>query len=84
MRQAALDRKQERFTALLDHLTVDLFRHSFFALKRKAAPDVDGVTWQEYASGLGIRTRVAIRRGQPALSSASEQVGYLLNWRFAP
>jgi len=55
VRQAAQDRKQERFTALLHHLTVDLLRASFFALKRKAAPGVDGVTWQEYATGLEDR-----------------------------
>jgi retron-type reverse transcriptase len=54
-RQAAQDRKQERFTALLHHLTVDLLRTSFLALQRKAAPGVDGVTWQEYASGLEAR-----------------------------
>jgi len=55
VRQAAQDRKQERFTALLHHLTVDLLRTSCFALQRKAAPGVDGVTWQEYASGLEAR-----------------------------
>jgi len=55
VRQAAQDRKQERFTALLHHLTVDLLRKSFFALQRKAAPGVDGVTWQEYATGLEAR-----------------------------
>ena len=46
VRQAARERKQERFTALLHHLTVDLLRESYYALKRKAAPGVDGVTWQ--------------------------------------
>jgi group II intron reverse transcriptase/maturase len=55
VRQAAQDRKQERFTALLHHLTVDLLRASFFALQRKAAPGIDGVTWQEYATGLEDR-----------------------------
>jgi retron-type reverse transcriptase len=30
-------------------------RDSFFALKRKAAPGVDGVTWQEYEIGLEDR-----------------------------
>ncbi len=29
-----------------------LLRESFYALKRKAAPGVDGVTWQEYETGL--------------------------------
>jgi group II intron reverse transcriptase/maturase len=41
-----------KFTALLHHLTVTLLRDSFYALKRKAAPGVDGVTWQEYETGL--------------------------------
>ena len=40
-----------KFTALLHHLTVDLLRQSFYSLKRKAAPGVDGVTWQEYETG---------------------------------
>jgi hypothetical protein len=51
-RQAARGRKQERFTALLHHLTVGLLRESFYALQRQASPGVDGVTWQEYATGL--------------------------------
>lgn len=48
VRQAAKARKKERFTALLHHVTVDLLRESFYALKRKAAPGVDGLTWQDY------------------------------------
>src|SRR5215475_13464481 len=52
VRQAAKARKQERFTALLHHVTLELLRDSFYALKRKAAPGVDGVTWQEYEAGL--------------------------------
>jgi RNA-directed DNA polymerase len=52
VRQAAKERKQERFNALLHHVTVDLLRESFYALQRKAAPGVDGVTWKEYEAGL--------------------------------
>ncbi len=52
VRQAATERKQERFTALLHHLNVTLLRDSFYALKRQASPGVDGVTWQEYETGL--------------------------------
>jgi group II intron reverse transcriptase/maturase len=52
VRQAARERKQGRFTALLHHLTVGLLRDSFYALKRQAAPGVDGVTWKEYETGL--------------------------------
>jgi RNA-directed DNA polymerase len=55
VRKAARKRKQERFTALLHHLTLDLLRDSFYALKRKASPGVDGVSWQEYESGLEDR-----------------------------
>jgi len=55
VREAAQRRKQERFTALLHHVTVDLLRDSFFALKRQAAPGVDGVTWREYETGLEDR-----------------------------
>ena len=55
VRQAASERKQERFTALLHHLSVRLLRDSFYALKRQAAPGVDGVTWQEYEAGLEDR-----------------------------
>jgi len=52
VREVAKARKQERFTALLHHLSIDLLRDSFYALKRQAAPGVDGVTWQEYEDGL--------------------------------
>ena len=52
VRKAAEERKQERFTSLFYHLNVDLLRDSFHALQRKAAPGVDGVTWQEYEVGL--------------------------------
>jgi group II intron reverse transcriptase/maturase len=55
VRQAARGRKQERFTALLHHLSVGLLRDSFYALKRQASPGVDGVTWKEYEAGLGDR-----------------------------
>ena len=55
VRKAAKERKQERFTSLLHHLNVDLLRDSFRSLKRKAAPGVDGMTWQEYETGLEDR-----------------------------
>jgi group II intron reverse transcriptase/maturase len=52
VRNAARQRKKEKFTALLHHVTVDLLRESFLALKRRAAPGVDGVTWEDYEVGL--------------------------------
>jgi RNA-directed DNA polymerase len=61
VRKAARKHKQAKFTALLHHCTVDLLRASFYALKRRAAPGVDGVTWYEYATGLEERL-VALHR----------------------
>ena len=55
VRQVAREKKQERFTALLHHLTIDLLRESYYALKRNAAPGVDGVRWGEYEDGLEDR-----------------------------
>jgi len=52
VRQAAKARRKERFTALLHHVNIDLLRLSFYALKRNAAPGVDGVMWQDYESDL--------------------------------
>jgi len=52
VRQAARQRKKEKFTALLHHVTTDLLREAFYALKRKAAPGVDGLTWQDYEAEL--------------------------------
>jgi RNA-directed DNA polymerase len=52
VRQAARHRRKERFTALLHHVNVDLLWLSFYALKRDAAPGVDGVTWQDYEADL--------------------------------
>ena len=57
VRQAAKENKELKFTALLHHLTVDLLRENFYAMKRKAAPGIDGVIWQEYATGLEDRLR---------------------------
>src|ERR1051326_3452252 len=57
VRQVAREKKQERFTALLHHLTVGLLRESYYALKRNAAPGVDGVKWREYENGLEDRLK---------------------------
>jgi group II intron reverse transcriptase/maturase len=52
VRQAARQRKKERFTALFHHLSVALLREAFLALRRDAAPGVDGLTWQDYEADL--------------------------------
>ena len=52
VRQAAQARKDVRFSALLHHIDVELLEQSYFALKQKAAPGIDGVSWQAYGEGL--------------------------------
>src|SRR5437588_12210324 len=55
VRERARKNKAERFTALLHHVNIGLLRESYYGLKRKAAPGVDGVTWKEYETGLEDR-----------------------------
>ena len=57
VRQAARERRKEKFTALLHHLTTGLLRESFRSIKRNAAAGVDGVTWKEYEKGVEDRLR---------------------------
>ena len=52
IRQAARQRKKEKFTALFHHLTVDLLEDAFDELKEDAAAGVDGLTWTEYEADL--------------------------------
>ena len=47
VRKAARQSKKEQFTSLLHHMNVDLLRTAFYALKRKAAPGVDGMMWAD-------------------------------------
>src|SRR2546429_1807733 len=63
IRQAARDRKKEKFTALFHHLSTDLLEEAFFELKEDAAPGVDGLTWRDYEVDLdcnieGLHDRV--------------------------
>ena len=55
VRQVAQREKRLRFTALLHHLSIAQLRASYIALKRDAAPGVDGLTWHEYQHDLDHR-----------------------------
>jgi group II intron reverse transcriptase/maturase len=55
VRQLARKDRKVRFTALLHHVTVDHLRESFLALRRNAAPGVDGETWGHYAEKMEER-----------------------------
>jgi len=45
-------KKEEKFTALLHHVNVDLLEKAFNDLKACAAPGVDGLTWKDYEADL--------------------------------
>jgi len=55
VREVARRDKRARFTALLHHVAVDRLRDSFYALKRHAAPGIDGLTWDQYEADLEAR-----------------------------
>jgi RNA-directed DNA polymerase len=57
VREAAKRDGKLRFTALLHHVTIELLRDSYSNLKKKAAPGVDGVTWEEYGRDLEGRLK---------------------------
>jgi RNA-directed DNA polymerase len=48
VRRVAQQDRSARFISLLHHVDVDRLRVAYFALRPKAAPGVDGVTWQDY------------------------------------
>jgi group II intron reverse transcriptase/maturase len=52
IRQRARDRKKEKFTALLHHISVEHLAMAFFELKKHAAAGVDGLTWRDYEQDL--------------------------------
>ena len=52
VRQRARQDKKAKFTALFHHLTVDRLRDAYLSLQKRAAPGVDGVTWEQYGENL--------------------------------
>jgi len=55
IREAAARDRNLRFTSLMHHITEELLRDAYGALKRDAASGVDDVTWHEYGEGLENR-----------------------------
>src|SRR5215831_2261527 len=52
IREAVTRNRKERLTALLHHAGTDCLRWAFFNLKKRAAPGIDEVTWDQYAEKL--------------------------------
>ncbi|MCA1700606.1 MAG: group II intron reverse transcriptase/maturase [Actinobacteria bacterium] len=57
VRRIAAKDKDAKFTALLHHVDVDRLRAAYRALRPKATPGVDGVTWHEYGLDLEVNLR---------------------------
>jgi RNA-directed DNA polymerase len=57
VREAARRDKKTKFTALFHHVTVERLEAAYYALRRRAAAGVDGVTWQQYGRQLGDNLR---------------------------
>ena len=53
VREVARRDKEARFTALLHHVDLDRLRAAYRAIRPKAAPGVDGVTWAGLRAGPG-------------------------------
>jgi RNA-directed DNA polymerase len=52
IRRVAKERKKEKFTSLLHHISIDLLVEAFSELKQDAAPGIDGLTWRDYRQNL--------------------------------
>jgi group II intron reverse transcriptase/maturase len=52
IRRVAKERKKEKFTSLLHHISIDLLVEAFSELKQDAAPGIDGLTWRDYGQNL--------------------------------
>jgi RNA-directed DNA polymerase len=73
IREAVNRNRKEKLTALLHHISVDVLRAAFFALKKRASAGVDAVTWDRYVQsleenlrGLHIRVQTGAYRALPS------------------
>jgi group II intron reverse transcriptase/maturase len=55
--QRAKARPEERLNNLLSHMKAPLLKEAFQRLRRRAAPGVDGVSWEEYGAHLDERLK---------------------------
>ena len=57
VRRVAREDKEARFTALLHHVDLARLRAAYWAIRPKAAPGVDGVTWEAYGQDLDVHLK---------------------------
>src|SRR5208337_3141391 len=77
VREAARQRKKEQFTSLLHHVDLAMLRTAFYAMKRDAAPGVDGMTWETYERNgtLIARLRTCTRGSKAGHTGRCRPVG---------
>ena len=71
VRQVAVRDKEARFTALLHHVTLERLVMAYQDISPKAAPGVDGVTWEAYGQDLVANLRDLRERVQQGRYRAS-------------
>ena len=71
VRQVAVRDKEARFTALLHHVSLERLVMAYWDLSPKAAPGVDGVTWESYGQDLVANLRGLHERVQQGRYRAS-------------
>jgi hypothetical protein len=71
VRQVAQKDKDARFTALLHHVSLERLVMAYWDLSPKAAPGVDGVTWEAYGQDLVANLRDLHARVQQGRYRAS-------------
>jgi len=54
--------KEERFTSLLHHVTLDRLRQSYLGLSKKASAGIDGETWHSYGENLEDNLQALLER----------------------
>jgi group II intron reverse transcriptase/maturase len=74
VRKAAEKDTSTQFTALLHHITPEVLKVSYYALKHDASPGIDGCEWEEYGANLDDklenlhkRVHTGAYRAQPSL-----------------
>src|SRR6202158_5239923 len=82
IRQAAKQRKKEKFTTLFHHISVGLPRLAFFEIKKDATPGVDGLTWQDYEAELD--RKIVKRATAPVLNTIYEEDFLGFSYGFRP
>ena len=89
VRLAARRDKKAKFTSLLHHVDHEMLRTSFYALKRDAAPGVDGMTWETYEQGLDRRIGLPSTGDRPVSrgihsAAAGMAISDSVDWALTP